>query len=74
MQKGFISRPEKNDAGDAYTLVYVFDLYPDVSPRNFDDARGLVINDYQQVLEQKWIAALKKKYPVKVNDAIAKSL
>jgi len=74
MQKGFISQPEKNDAGDAYTLVYVFDLYPDVSPRNFDDARGLVINDYQQVLEQKWIAELKKKYPVKVNDAIAKSL
>ena len=74
MQKGFISQPEKNDAADSYTLVYVFDVYPQVSPRNFEDARGLVINDYQQVLEQKWIAELKKKYPVKVNDAIAKSL
>jgi peptidyl-prolyl cis-trans isomerase SurA len=74
MQKGFISQPEKNDAGDAYTLVYVFDVYPKASPRNFEDARGLVINDYQQVLEQKWIAELKKKYPVKVNDAVAKNL
>ncbi len=73
MQKDFISKPEQNDAGDAYTLVYVFDVYPQEAPRSFDDARGLVINDYQQVLEQKWIAELKKKYPVKVNDVVAKN-
>ena len=74
MQKGFMSKPELNDAGDAYTLVYVFDVFPNVEPRSFDDARGLVINDYQQVLEQKWITELKKKYPVKINDAVAKNL
>jgi peptidyl-prolyl cis-trans isomerase SurA len=74
MQKGFLSTPELNDAGDSYTLVYVFDIHNEVEPRSFDDARGLVINDYQQVLEQKWIAQLKKKYPVKVNDTISKSL
>ena len=74
MQKGFISIPELNDAGDSYTLVYVFDVHNQVEPRSFDDARGLVINDYQQVLEQKWIAELKKKYPVKVNDVVEKSL
>ena len=74
MQKGFMSKPELNDAGDAYTLVYVFDVFPNVEPRTFDDARGLVINDYQQVLEQKWISELKKKYPVKINDAVAKNL
>jgi len=73
MQKDFISKPEQNDAGDAYTLVYVFDVYPQEAPRSFDDARGLVINDYQQVLEQKLIAELKKKYPVKVNDVVAKN-
>lgn len=74
MQKGFMSKPELNDAGDAYTLVYVFDVFTNVEPRSFDDARGLVINDYQQVLEQKWISELKKKYPVKINDAVAKNL
>jgi peptidyl-prolyl cis-trans isomerase SurA len=74
MQKGFISQSEQNDAGDAYTFVYIFDVYPQSAPRSFDDARGLVINDYQQVLEQKWITELKKKYPVKVNEAVAKNL
>ena len=61
MQKGFISQPELNDAGDAYTLVYVFDVFKNVEPRSFDDARGLVINDYQQVLEQKWISRIEEK-------------
>lgn len=43
-------------------------------PRSFDEAKGLVINDYQNALEEKWIAELKKKYPVKVNEALFQSL
>ena len=42
--------------------------------RTFDEARGLVINDYQNILEEKWIDELKKKYPVKVNEAVFRSL
>ena len=38
--------------------------------RSFEEAKGLVINDYQNILEEKWIADLKKKYPVKINDAV----
>jgi peptidyl-prolyl cis-trans isomerase SurA len=37
-------------------------------------ARGLVINDYQAYLGEEWIKELKKKYPVKVNDAVFKPL
>ena len=74
MQKGFISTPEQNESGDAYTLVYVFNVFSQPGQRSFDDARGMVINDYQQVLEQKWLAELKKKYPVKINDAVVKTL
>jgi hypothetical protein len=39
-----------------------------------DDARGFVINDYQNYLEEKWIAELRKKYPVTVNEAVFKTL
>ncbi len=74
MQKGFVSAPEDNESSDSYTVVYVFETFPQISPRNFDDARGMVINDYQQQLEEKWVAELKKKYPVRVNDAVAKQL
>ena len=74
MQKGYLSQPEQNEAGDMYTMVYIFDIHNQPVQRNFEDARGMIINDYQQVLEQKWIESLKKKYPVKVNDAVLKSL
>lgn len=40
------------------------------APRNktFDEAKGLVISDYQSYLENQWIDELKVKYPVTVND------
>jgi peptidyl-prolyl cis-trans isomerase SurA len=44
------------------------------SPRTYEEARGLVINDYQNELENQWIDELKKKYPVTINEAVFKSL
>ena len=73
-QAGFASVPEANQSGDGYTFVYVFNVYPQQAPRTFEDAKGMVINDYQQVLENDWLDALKKKYPVKVNEAVLKTL
>lgn len=36
--------------------------------KNFDEARGLIISDYQTYLEKEWIEQLRKKYPVTVNE------
>jgi len=74
MQAGLITSSEKNDAGDSYTFLYVFNVYPNQSQRNFEDAKGMVINDYQQVLETAWIKELKKKYPVTINPDVLKTL
>ena len=49
-------------------------LYPARQQRSFEEARGLVINDYQAVLEQQWIARLKKQYPVTINENVFKQL
>ena len=37
-------------------------------------AKGIVINEYQTVLEKKWLDELRKKYPVKVNNAVVESV
>jgi peptidyl-prolyl cis-trans isomerase SurA len=70
---GNYSKIAKNTDGSASFVKYVH-LYPAGMQRSFDEARGLVINDYQNVLEQKWLASLKAKYPVKVNEAVFKTL
>jgi len=72
-KEGLITEPVKNTTDNITSFASVIKIYSDRSPRNFDDARGFVINDYQAFLEDKWIAMLKKKYPVKVNDAVLQS-
>ena len=74
LQQGYISTPEQNDAQEGYTFVYITNVYTQPEQRSFEDARGLVINDYQQVVEAKWIDELKKKYPVVVNQQVYASI
>lgn len=38
--------------------------------RSFNESKGLVINDYQVLLEEKWNEALRKKYPVTIDEKV----
>jgi peptidyl-prolyl cis-trans isomerase SurA len=49
-----------------YSLVRITSLLPP-GPRSFTEARPAVISDYQNFVEQQWIAQLKKKFSVKIN-------
>ena len=71
---GLITSSVKNEYDNSITFAYIVKVYPQREQRSFDDARGFVINDYQSELEEKWMADLKKKYPVKVNEAVVKNL
>jgi peptidyl-prolyl cis-trans isomerase SurA len=44
------------------------------SPRPLDEVRGYVVADYQDYLEKQWIADLRQKYPVTVNQPVVDSL
>lgn len=63
-----------NTADNSVSFAYILNIYRDRSPRNYRDARGFVINDYQTFLEDQWIAELKKKYAIKVDETVFKSL
>ncbi|MBY0478133.1 MAG: peptidylprolyl isomerase [Chitinophagaceae bacterium] len=56
------------------SFCYIINVFNGNDQRSFDEAKGLVINDYQLLLEDKWINQLKKKYPVKVNEALVKGM
>lgn len=57
-----------NREDQSATFAYILKTYPKPSPKSFNDARVQVVNDYQQLLEEKWIDALRKQYPVVVNN------
>lgn len=72
--QGLVTAPVVNSGDGTAVFAQVIKLYPQDQQRSFEDARGLVINDYQSFLEQEWIESLKKKYPVKVNEKVFKTL
>ncbi len=63
----------KNADGTAAFVKYL-NIYPGNEQREFEEAKGLVINDYQFVLEELWLKELRKKYPVKLNEPVLQSL
>jgi peptidyl-prolyl cis-trans isomerase SurA len=72
--EGLVTANVKNETDNSVAFAYIIKLYPNRETRGFADARGFVINDYQVYLEEQWITELKKKYPVKINEAVVKSL
>lgn len=67
LSAGIITKPVINQNDNTASFAYVTAVYPHPESRTFAQAKGLVINDYQNELEEKWIHELKKKYPVKIN-------
>ena len=62
-----ITQPVVNEQDGSVVFAQILNLHPANEPRSFEEARGMVISDYQHVLEEKWLADLNKNYPVKLN-------
>jgi peptidyl-prolyl cis-trans isomerase SurA len=73
IQPGIISQPVKNGTDNSCNFTTILNIYKERAPRNFEDAKGFVINDYQSLLEDNWVETLKKKYPIVINQAVLQS-
>jgi len=74
LTEGSITNTVTNKTDNTGSFIQVLKIFPDNQQRSFVESKGLVINDYQNYLEEKWIQELKKKYPVKINEAVFQSL
>jgi hypothetical protein len=65
---------EKAQNGETELRAF-YDSHKSSYPQgSFEEVKGQVITDYQQSLEDQWIAALRKRYPVKINPDELKKL
>jgi peptidyl-prolyl cis-trans isomerase SurA len=69
-QAGMVTAPLINKNDNTASFAYIVKVYPQVMPRSFSEAKGLVINDYQTLLEEQWIQELRKKYPVVIDQKV----
>ena len=67
LREGQVSSPLKNELDGTTSFVYLLKRYPGGQQRSFEEARGMVLNDYHAYLEDTWVNELKRKYPVRVN-------
>jgi peptidyl-prolyl cis-trans isomerase SurA len=67
---GMMTAPVINQTDNTASFAYIFNAYPQLLLRSYSEAKGIVINDYQAILEKEWEEVLKKKYPVKVDEKV----
>ncbi len=67
---GMMIAPTVNKTDNTASFVYIVNVYPKPMQRTFNEARGMVINDYQDILEQQWNEALRRKYPVVIDEKV----
>ena len=67
---GMMTSPVINQTDNTASFAYIFNAYPQLLQRSYSEAKGIVINDYQAILEKEWEEVLKKKYPVKVEEKV----
>jgi peptidyl-prolyl cis-trans isomerase SurA len=67
---GLLTTPSVNSNDNTASFAYIVKVYTQPIQRTFTEARGLVVNDYQTILEKQWDESLKKKYPVVIDKKV----
>jgi peptidyl-prolyl cis-trans isomerase SurA len=69
-KKGSISEARENNI---IKLVVVNRILPP-GPKSFGEIRGQITADYQNYLDQQWIATLRARYPVVINNSVLQQI
>ena len=56
-----------NAVDQSASFMYIVKRYDQPAQKTLEQARGQVINDCQKILEDEWIASLRRKYPVRLD-------
>lgn len=71
---GLLTGVEVNKDDNSAAFSYITHVYTGTAQKTFEEAKSDVITDYQNALEARWLADLKKKYPVKINEETLKKI
>ena len=73
-KKGLLTSTEINKDDKSASFAYILNLYTQPAQKTFVEAKGDVITDYQNALDKKWVAELKKKYNVVIDEKVLNSI
>jgi peptidyl-prolyl cis-trans isomerase SurA len=62
------------DSKDNKIIVLVVNKVMEKTPKTISEAKGMITADYQNYLEKEWLAYLKNKYTVKLNEDVLKTV
>ena len=72
-KQGVAAQDVKDDKENKVLVIVVNKILPK-SPKTLAECRGNVTADYQNYLDAEWLAYLKKKYTVKVNEDVLNTI
>ena len=68
-----LSKPVFSNVGNKVSIIFIKKIIPP-GIMSFEQSRGLVTSDYQNLLEKRWVQQLRKKFPVKINKKVLDKL
>ncbi|MEO6548887.1 MAG: peptidylprolyl isomerase [Ferruginibacter sp.] len=74
LKEGFITAPIVSSGDKTTSFIQVLKMFPPGEQRSFEDAKGLLISDYQSYLEDQWLSELKRNHPLRLNEAVFQTL
>ena len=66
--------PKVEPSSSSYTVYFMLNPRVITVPEEVSDVKGLVTSDYQNEFQTAWDNELRRKYPVKVNEKVLKTV